>query len=66
VVGKLVDDYGTDSSAKQLTVPVTGGSASSLGLLRGIEDAGIPVVDFQYRRPTLDDVFLTHTYGTTA
>ena len=66
VVGKLVDDYGTDPSAKQLTVPVTGGSASSLGLLRSIEDAGIPVVDFHYRRPTLDDVFLTHTYGATA
>ena len=65
-VGGLVDDFGTNPAAKQLTIPVTGGSASSLGLLRRIEDSGIPVVDFHYRRPTLDDVFLTHTYGTTA
>ena len=62
-VSGMVDDFGTDQAANQLTVPVTGGSASSLGLLRRIEDSGIPVVDFHYRRPTLDDVFLTHTYG---
>jgi ABC-2 type transport system ATP-binding protein len=62
----FVDDYGTDLAAMQLTIPVTGGSARSLGLLRRIEDSGIPIVDFQYRRPTLDDVFLTHTYGATA
>lgn len=65
LVGYL-DEYGTDPSATQLTIPVTGGSAGSLGLLRRIEDAGIPVVDFHYRRPTLDDVFLTHTYGASA
>ena len=62
-IGGLMDDFGVDPAAMQLTIPVTGGSASSLGLLRRIEDSGIPVVDFQYRRPTLDDVFLTHTYG---
>jgi ABC-2 type transport system ATP-binding protein len=66
LVANLVEDYGTDPSTSQLTIPVTGGSASSLGLLRRIEDSGIPVIDFHYRRPTLDDVFLTHTYGITA
>ncbi len=59
----FVSDYGTDPTVRQLTVPVAGGSANSLRLLRRIEDSGIPVVDFHYRRPTLDDVFLTHTYG---
>ena len=65
VLEGLADDYGTDPTARQLTIPVIGGSASSLRLLRRIEDSGIPVVDFHYRRPTLDDVFLTHTYGAT-
>ena len=59
----FVDDYGTDPAAKQLTVPLTGGSTGSLRLLRRIEDSGIPVDDFHYRRPTLDDVFLTLTYA---
>lgn len=61
----LVGDYKTDPVVQKLTVPVTGGSAGSLRLLRRVEDSGIPVVDFHYRRPTLDDVFLTHTYDTT-
>ena len=55
------DEYGTDETSARLTIPVGGGSASSLVLLRKFEDAGIPVVDFRYRRPTLDDVFMTHT-----
>ncbi len=64
VLESHVGEYGV--AARTLTIPVPGGSASSLGLLRRIEDAGIPVVDFHYRRPTLDDVFLTHTYSATA
>jgi ABC-2 type transport system ATP-binding protein len=66
VLENHVGDYGSDRVAQHLTIPVPGGSASSLGLLRRIEDAGIPVVDFHYRRPTLDDVFLTYTYGASA
>lgn len=65
VLENHVTDFGTDPAVRQLTIPVPGGSASSLVLLRRIEDEGISVVDFHYRRPTLDDVFLTHTYGTT-
>ena len=61
----VTEDYGTDDISSKLTIPVGGGSASSLALLRRFEDAGIPIIDFQYRRPTLDDVFLSHTDVTT-
>ncbi len=44
-----------------LTIPVPGGSAVGLAILRRIEDSGAPIVDFHYRRPTLDDVFLALT-----
>jgi len=57
----IADEYGTDETSSQLTIPVSGGSASSLMLLRRLEDVGIPIVDFHYRRPTLDDVFMSHT-----
>ena len=61
VIGESITDYGTDESGSRLTVPISDGSASSLALLRRLEDAGVPIVDFHYRRPTLDDVFMTHT-----
>jgi ABC-2 type transport system ATP-binding protein len=57
----IADKYGTDETSAQLTIPVSGGSASSLALLRRLEDAGLPIIDFHYRRPTLDDVFMSHT-----
>jgi ABC-2 type transport system ATP-binding protein len=44
-----------------LTIPVPGGSADGLAILRRVEDSGAPIVDFHYRRPTLDDVFLALT-----
>ena len=44
-----------------LTIPVPGGSADGLAILRQVEDSGAPIVDFHYRRPTLDDVFLALT-----
>jgi ABC-2 type transport system ATP-binding protein len=40
---------------------VEGGAAASLAVLRRLDDAGITLVDFQLRRPTLDDVFLALT-----
>ncbi|NNC39368.1 MAG: ATP-binding cassette domain-containing protein [Acidimicrobiia bacterium] len=55
------EEYGTDTATAQLTIPVNDGSASSLAMLRRFEDAGIPIIDFHYRRPTLDDVFMSHT-----
>jgi len=48
-----------------LTIPVPGGSADGLSILRRVEDSGAPIVDFHYRRPTLDDVFLALTDRTT-
>ena len=55
------EEYGTDTATAQLTSPVSDGSALSLAMLRRFEDAGIPIIDFHYRRPTLDDVFMSHT-----
>lgn len=46
-----------------LTIPVHDGSRSSLNVLRRLDGAGISLIDFQLRRPTLDDVFLTITEG---
>ena len=57
----IADEYGTNETSAQLTIPVSGGSASSLALLRRLEDVGIPIIDFHYRRPTHDDVFMSHT-----
>ncbi len=52
---------GTDASKNLLAVQLAGGSTEGLELLRRLEDGGIRIQDFQFRRPTLDDVFLTHT-----
>jgi ABC-2 type transport system ATP-binding protein len=61
---------GTDSTADGegtvLSIPVSDGSASSLVMLRCIGDSGAQIVDFHYRRPTLDDVFLALTERTAA
>ena len=50
-----------DPGAKVLTIPVRDGSRSSLEVLRRLDGADIPVIDFQLRKPTLDDVFLSIT-----
>jgi len=52
-----------DAEQRLLTVPVSGGSRSSLDVLRRLDGAGVPLLDFQLRRPTLDDVFMTITTG---
>jgi ABC-2 type transport system ATP-binding protein len=44
-----------------LALPVSDGARSSLDTLRRLDSAGIELVDFQLRRPTLDDVFLALT-----
>ncbi len=54
-------DVGTDVGHRMLTVQLAGGPPQGLDILKRLADAGIPVDDFQLRRPTLDDVFLTHT-----
>ena len=52
---------GIDASQNLLAVQLAGGSAQGLDVLRRLEAEGIAIEDFQFRRPTLDDVFLTHT-----
>ena len=51
----------SDDGGRRLTVPVTGGTAQMVELLRSLDDAGVALLDVGLRRPTLDDVFLTLT-----
>ncbi len=44
-----------------LHLPIGEGRPAPLVALRGLQDAGVAVTEFQLRRPTLDDVFLTLT-----
>jgi ABC-2 type transport system ATP-binding protein len=63
VLGRDDGALNPDPEQRVLTVPVSGGSRSSLDVLRRLDGAGVPLVDFQLRRPTLDDVFMTITAG---
>ncbi len=51
----------SDDGGGRLTVPVTGGTAQMVEILRALDDAGVALLDVGLRRPTLDDVFLTLT-----
>ncbi len=51
----------SDDGSRRLTVPVTGGTAQMVELLRALDDDGVALLDVGLRRPTLDDVFLTLT-----
>jgi ABC-2 type transport system ATP-binding protein len=51
----------TSADTREIHLPVTTGAAGSLETLRRLDDGGIVITDFQMRRPTLDDVFLTLT-----
>jgi ABC-2 type transport system ATP-binding protein len=44
-----------------LHLPIGDRGSAPLVALRGLQDAGVAVTEFQLRRPTLDDVFLTLT-----
>jgi len=59
----MVDEAATDRAGRLVQVPVGNGAGSSLDVLRRLDDAGIAIIDFQLRRPTLDDVFMTLTGG---
>lgn len=50
-----------DMRDQKLSVPVGDDAARSLDILTRLRDQGIPISDFQLRRPTLDDVFLALT-----
>ena len=56
-----VGEIKTDVHARQLTVPVTGGSAVLVEGLGRLAMQGVKVHDVALRRPTLDDVFLALT-----
>jgi ABC-2 type transport system ATP-binding protein len=42
-------------------IEADGGAQLAPKLLRGLDDAGIPVASIEVARPTLDDVFLNLT-----
>jgi ABC-2 type transport system ATP-binding protein len=46
---------------RTVDVPITEGAGQSLRILDAFQAAGARIEDFQLRRPTLDDVFLTLT-----
>ena len=50
-----------DRHARQVTVPVSGGSKVLIEALRLLDAESVQVLDVGLRRPTLDDVFLTLT-----
>ncbi|MEX1286487.1 MAG: ATP-binding cassette domain-containing protein [Acidimicrobiia bacterium] len=56
-----VDGLLTDAETGTIGIPVGDDVDRSLDLLRGLQDGGVSISDFQLRRPTLDDVFLTLT-----
>jgi len=61
VLASIAADVAPDREAGLLTVTVNGATVKSLDVLRSLDGAGIALADFQLRRPTLDDVFLTYT-----
>jgi hypothetical protein len=50
-----------DAHARRLTTPTSGGTESLVGVLRALDDAGIPLDDVGLRRPTRGGVFLSLT-----
>jgi ABC-2 type transport system ATP-binding protein len=50
-----------EPDARRLTVPVTGGAAALVDVVRELDLVGLTVDDLALRRPTLDEVFLRLT-----
>jgi len=50
-----------DEDARRVTVPVRGGAAALVEVVRELDLVGIAVEDLALRRPTLDEVFLALT-----
>jgi len=50
-----------DEHTKRITVAAHGGAAQLVEVVRSLGDRGIGIDDIAFRRPTLDDVFLTLT-----
>ena len=60
-----VEGLVTDVDTGRIGVPIGDDIDHSLQLLRRLQDGGVSITDFQLRRPTLDDVFLSLTGSTT-
>jgi len=61
VAGRVASGVSSDPADAGLQIPLKDGSDQSLAVLRELDAEGISISDFQLRRPTLDDVFLTLT-----
>ncbi len=49
------------SETREIHIPIDEGAGPALDTLRLLGDSGVTIADFQFRRPTLDDVFLSLT-----
>jgi ABC-2 type transport system ATP-binding protein len=56
-----IDEPHVDEGTRRLSLPVRGGVDVLADAIRGLEDAGVEVLDLALRRPDLDDVFLALT-----
>ena len=57
----LSDDVAIDAAQRRISGPSKDGTSQLAVLVRDFDAAGIPIVDLQLHRPSLDDVFLTLT-----
>ena len=63
VVRDISFQVATDPEKRALSVGLTASNRTGLEALRLLDGTGIVLEDFQLRRPTLDEVFLTITAG---
>jgi ABC-2 type transport system ATP-binding protein len=61
VAEQVASGVSSDAEDRLLQIPLTDGASQSLAVLRQLDASDIQIDDFQLRRPTLDDVFLTLT-----
>ncbi|MEV5511077.1 ATP-binding cassette domain-containing protein [Streptomyces orinoci] len=54
-------DVSIEEQARKLIVPVSDGARSLGGIIRRLDELGVPFDDIALRRPTLDDVFIALT-----
>ncbi|HEX3630398.1 MAG TPA: ATP-binding cassette domain-containing protein [Candidatus Dormibacteraeota bacterium] len=57
----LSGDATIDHNQRQISGPSRDGTSELAALVRDFDAAGIPIIDLELRRPSLDDVFLTLT-----
>jgi ABC-2 type transport system ATP-binding protein len=66
VIGRLLAQVTSnvaqiDPNRRTVSAPAAGGRSQLAAVLRGLDDAGLPVDEIGLRRPTLDEVFFTLT-----